>query len=556
MSKKWIPVIVSIIILVTTFTGTANAKSVYVIADTGTWETDIPIIQAYRIQDGNLVHQADYNCVHPLAIGLAIDTDSEFLFVTHEKWIPYPGNVVELINAKTMEYVDTVEATGASNLAGIVVDQGKQKVYSVDRGKKYLYVYNWYPNIPELVQDVNRVELEGLVNQDIGGAWGIALDEENHRLYVTSNQTKVRFYDTNDWSHDPNTDYITLSRSAVGIALDVANGYVYTGGSQLNPSNISLIQYDLSADPNNAETTVDVNSYVLGIAVDQQTSMVYITTYESGSNPDRLIIYDSNLIKQPWDSGDIGNPAGVAVEGNVSYKPGLLTLSKIDDVNDGNCVSVGDYITYTITYGNPVSDPNDYNYIGTVNDVYIVDYLPLEVTYEYVDWPLLSVDPNYDPDNRTYTWYIETLAPGDVNSVTLKVEVNKLAEPLGTIHNYCEIECDIAYNTAEVNTPVCCWSPDIIYVDVNAVGSNTGLSWYHADPNLYRALQKAKEWDPNQIWVASGTYKPTTEPGDYYTAFELVNGVDFYGGFAGNETTPSQRNWMLNETILDGNLLY
>ena len=154
--KKPILEIVSIIILVTTFTGIADAKSVYVISDTGTWETDTPIIQAYRIQDNNLVYQTDYNCVHPLAIGLAIDTDSEFLFITHEEYYPYPGNVIELINAKTMEYVDTVEATGASNLAGIVVDPGKQKVYAVDRGTKYLYVYNWDPNIPELVQNGNR----------------------------------------------------------------------------------------------------------------------------------------------------------------------------------------------------------------------------------------------------------------------------------------------------------------------------------------------------------------------------------------------------------------
>jgi hypothetical protein len=500
------------------------------------------------------VYQADYSSVHPLAVGLAIDTDSEFLFVTHEEWAPYPGNVVEIVNAKTMKYVDTVEATGASDLAGIVVDQGKQKVYVVDRGTKYLYIYNWYPNIPELVQDGNRIELEGLVNQDIGGAWGLALDDENGRLYVASRQTTVRWYDTNDWSHDPNTDYITVSHDAVGVAVDVQNGSVYTGSGF---SGTLLSRYDLSAE---SETSVDVGAPVLGIAVDQQTSLIYLTTYADGydtyyPNPprDRLFVFDANLTEQ-WVSDDIGNPASVAVAGNISYKPGLLTLSKIDDVNDGNCVSVGDYITYTITYGNPVTDPNDPNYIGTVNDVNIVDYLAPGVTYDEVNWPLLAVDPNYDPINRTYTWYIETLAPGDVNSVTLKVEVNKLAEPLGTIHNYCEIECDIAYNTAEVNTPVCCWSPDIIYVDVNAVGSNTGLSWYHADPNLYRALRKAKAWDPNQIWVASGTYKPTTEPGDYYTTFELVNGVDFYGGFAGNETSPSQRNWMINETILDGNL--
>src|SRR4030042_6440740 len=223
MSNKLIQVIISIIIMVTTFTSTTNAKSVYVISDTGTYETDTPKILTYHIQDVNLVYQAEYNCVHPLAIGLAIDTDSEFLFVTHEEYYSYPGNVIEIVNAKTMEYVDTVEATGASNLAGIVVDQSKKKVYVVDRGTKYLYIYNWYPNIPELVQDGNRIELEGLINGDVGGAWGLALDEGNNRLWATSNETKIRFYNINDWSHDPNNDYIIVSQRAVGITLDLAN---------------------------------------------------------------------------------------------------------------------------------------------------------------------------------------------------------------------------------------------------------------------------------------------------------------------------------------------
>ncbi len=220
-----------------------------------------------------------------------------------------------------MEYVDTVTATGASNLAGIVVDQGRQKVYVVDRGDKYLYIYNWYPNISELVPDGDPVELEGLINNDIGGAWGLALDEENERLYVTSNETKVRFYDTNNWSHDPNTDYITVSHRAVGIAVDIENQYVYTGRSQAPPTLppiTNLSQYDLSADPNIAETTVDVNTPVLGITVDQQTGLIYLTTYGDSydtnyQNPpkDRLMVYDSNLyqlmdIGRHWKSGRRG----------------------------------------------------------------------------------------------------------------------------------------------------------------------------------------------------------------------------------------------------------
>lgn len=118
--KKGNLVIVSLIILITSISVIAEARSVYVISNTGGWPGDTPIIQAYRIQDSNLVYQTDYNSVHPLAVGLAIDTDSECLFITHE-YGQEPGNQIEIVNAKTMKYVDTVTATGASNLPCIVV---------------------------------------------------------------------------------------------------------------------------------------------------------------------------------------------------------------------------------------------------------------------------------------------------------------------------------------------------------------------------------------------------------------------------------------------------
>jgi len=47
-----------------------------------------------------------------------------------------------------------------------------------------------------------------------------------------------------------------------------------------------------------------------------------------------------------------------------------------------------------------------------------------------------------------------------------------------------------------------------------------------------------------KVWVAAGTYVEN---------ITLKSGVALYGGFAGNETDLSQRNWAANKTILDGN---
>jgi len=554
-ARKWTFAIVSLTIFISAITNKVEARSVYVIANTGAWWSDVPIMRAYDIEGGNLIFQTQYECVHSLAISLAIDIDSKFLFVTHEQYQQYPGNVVEIVNGRTMQYADTVTAQGASNLAGIIFDREKQKVYTVDRSTPNLYVYSWNPRIPRLVLD-EQVELEGLVDGDIGGAWGLALDEENDRLWVTSNETKVRFYDTNDWSHDPNTDYITVSHSAVGIALDVNNSYVYTGRSQLPPLGTLLSQYDLSA---NSEDTVDVGSCVVGIAVDQETSLVYVTTFGDDGNTiypnpprDRLMIYNSSLVKQSWESGDIGNPAGVCVpSGDVSYKPRFPYLTLVKDDNDVECVYPYNfidesYLTYRIEY-----DANGYSGGGAV----ITDYLPLEVDYH-------SSDPCgvYDPCVHTVSWDIGGISPSDSNTFEITTEVNYSARPGGTIRNICGIESEEYYSFAVVDTNVCCYGGEIIYVDPDANGLENGTSWIDAYTELQDALTMARQCEAGvkSIWVAAGTYQPTRDAQGMtgYETFELIEDVGLFGHFAGYESSTSQRDFAdaNNETILDGQI--
>ncbi|HEX2996516.1 MAG TPA: hypothetical protein VHP14_16945 [Anaerolineales bacterium] len=89
----------------------------------------------------------------------------------------------------------------------------------------------------------------------------------------------------------------------------------------------------------------------------------------------------------------------------------------------------------------------------------------------------------------------------------------------------------------------------VIYVNSKATGLNTGTSWRDAYTNLQVALTAVPKGA--EIWVAAGTYKPTTVF-DRSASFQLKNGVELYGGFAGNETSRSQRNPHENVTILSG----
>ncbi|MEQ8705555.1 MAG: LamG-like jellyroll fold domain-containing protein, partial [Phaeodactylibacter sp.] len=94
-----------------------------------------------------------------------------------------------------------------------------------------------------------------------------------------------------------------------------------------------------------------------------------------------------------------------------------------------------------------------------------------------------------------------------------------------------------------------CLVGSVLYVDADASGTNDGSSWANAFTDLQDALSLAASC-PNveQIWVATGTYKPSAYPTpctgcavprDY--TFQLQDGISLYGGFAGTETMLSQR---------------
>lgn len=96
--------ILSLTIFLLNFPQTACAKSVYVISDTADSN-----LSAYKIQGTALAYQTNYLCqIDFLAVGLALDSASGVLFVTFEN-----QNAIELVNARTMEYVDIVDTIEA-----------------------------------------------------------------------------------------------------------------------------------------------------------------------------------------------------------------------------------------------------------------------------------------------------------------------------------------------------------------------------------------------------------------------------------------------------------
>ena len=88
----------------------------------------------------------------------------------------------------------------------------------------------------------------------------------------------------------------------------------------------------------------------------------------------------------------------------------------------------------------------------------------------------------------------------------------------------------------------------VLYVKPGGEGDCS--SWDKAC-DLQDALTKSIVGD--QIWAAEGTYKPTTGT-DRSATFQLESGVALYGGFAGIETSLTERDWVNNLTTLSGNI--
>lgn len=106
-----------------------------------------------------------------------------------------------------------------------------------------------------------------------------------------------------------------------------------------------------------------------------------------------------------------------------------------------------------------------------------------------------------------------------------------------------------------------------LYVKPTATGNGDGTSWDNAMSDLQAAINKLADGSgkKGEVWVAAGTYTPTRRIGNASAtnvpqSFQMKDGISVYGGFAGNETsitdrkkTYSDRLWSYeNETILQG----
>ncbi len=96
-----------------------------------------------------------------------------------------------------------------------------------------------------------------------------------------------------------------------------------------------------------------------------------------------------------------------------------------------------------------------------------------------------------------------------------------------------------------------------LYVKADATGGKTGLDWTNAFTDLQSALNYPCASVVTEIWVAKGTYKPSSV-GNRSASFVMLPNVDIYGSFVGTEANLAERTAAVraaNVSILSGDLL-
>lgn len=227
-----------------------------------------------------------------------------------------------------------------------------------------------------------------------------------------------------------------------------------------------------------------------------------------------------------------------------------IELTKTDNVADGDCVRPHDAVDYTVCWHNK-SD-------RTLYDAVIIDYLSDRVSYEREAWTVVIGDPNdpnqplftflppspnYNPIDRTFMWEIGDISPNQSDCVSLPVFINDKAIPGGLAENIAELWATI-YDANGLNpefkliaraieeTPVCCETDTVIYVDASAAAGGDGRSWQTAYRDVQDALTRARAalcGRVYEIWVAQGTYYPGPDESDTFDLRENI--IALYGGF-------------------------
>lgn len=491
-------------------------KSVYLVADHHANPTPI---NAYGLPFAGypLEYQQTYEVVSYAggASGLAMfedpnadgDISDALIFVTYEF-----SNLIEAFRAVDfMRHPQSpMVAAGAVDLAGIVVDQGKRLIYTVDRRSNKLYIYDadTFAPLPGSPRTLNTDK----------GAWGLALDEINDRLFVTDCDSTVHVYDTNTWAALPKLN--VASKVAISVAYDEYNCYLYTSGAWAD--DFRLARYDMAT----GTATYKDLSYCTGamaLAVDPDTGLLYVTTGRNNAPVDQetnsLRVFDHDLNEvfiYPDTEAKILNTAAVHVPRQSIKYTFAECVNSLDLVN-GIATDEGTVAKVELH----IHDTTNFTYWN--GSEWVADSVWLEADLDS------SVDPNlweYDSSMVTFQdghYYIVVAraidGAGNVGQSMSRFYFDLTAPALAATDPGEYARPDVLGGTVSDSSPCGVSSVEVRIEDLDAVTFWNGTAWAAGEAWLLAQLGtgEAADWtlSTSEVgFINRNTYRVTVRASD------------------------------------------
>lgn len=410
----------------TSYSSTASAttasvpKPLYVIGN-AVLSQEATIKRYVAVPEGPIEHTGDSlipaRCQGP--IDLALTRDGRYMFTVSEcsPW-------VQVIDTAGMTLVTEAFISGTQeDFAGVAFDPARGLVYCIDRGQDQLYMRQWESvGLSLLPAETGPITLPGTATTDI------ALDASNDLLYVSSGTNQVQVYSTDDWSL---TQTLTLPYNIECLDIDDAKQLLY-GGAQVS-GDPYLLQYDLRSGSVKTRKA-GTEARVVGIAVDDGTSLVYVATqhpfYVVSANLVSVFDVQLNTKGQAQIDGAVAG-LGLPMEG-IAYSPLVVSKAIVGGtelMSGRHHAAGGDIITYEIC----VTNKNT----GAVASAQLIDELPAQVAF--VDAELFGGDNDmqggYDPLAHTYEIDLQTLDPNALRCALIRVKLSDDLVPGLTISN-------------------------------------------------------------------------------------------------------------------------
>ncbi len=312
---------------------------------------------------------------------------------------------------------------------------------------------------------------------------------------------------------------LTVSRSTfAGNSAD-------SGGGVYNLGIVHIVGSTFSA---NGSATIDGGGvYAVSGSQTTITSSTFYGNSASGQGGGVLVggtvwIYDSTF---SGNSASAGKGAAVQIDSGFMYE-------------------------YNTIMANSTSGKDCDNVAGSSNTGNDIIESATNCAFDGVAGNIVGVDPRLGPQNGSPVYFLlDSISPaidaGSNDDVPGGVTLDQ-----GGYTRFTDVPW--RYDTGSGAAPIVdigaaeyqwnCIPYAHIYVDANASGDFTGSSWANAVSDLQFGLALAAACPGKEVWVADGTYKPDgASPDDRALSFNVLPGLQVYGGFAGGETDLGDR---------------